>query len=394
MDNVKENQIEDSTFEYKSGGVNPWGVDFVEQSGSSGYIQRNAPINEPDVENTVEDTEVSNEIIVDSDNSSDSNYQSSAALVDSDDEEIDNFAYFTAKKLKDEGILPVEDIEKDVTFDDIYNAYRYTTEERIKMEVLNEVQNSLSTAGIKEENLILLQAIENGVDPDELNIVNRFQKYSRVDSAELEEDKKLNIIKEMYQLRNLSEKEINRNLDAIQVNDEVDDEFIQAQEFFKGAVNEFEQEQKYIAQQRLLEQQAIQEHNNQILDRAIRLGQLGDDKLTSEQSKELERAILDRNLVVDMGGQQYRMTPFEEFLFRMNNDFEFQLLNFKNHMYRGREVEILKQKAIEETDKDYWAAFKKAQSKSAQKGSIKRKESKDSSSYINETGGRVFEFGV
>jgi hypothetical protein len=78
----------------------------------------------------------------------------------------------------------------------------------------------------------------------------------------------------------------------------------------------------------------------------------------------------------------------------MNNDFEFQLLNFKNHMYRGKEVEILKQKAIEETDKDYWAAFKKAQSKSVQKGSIKKKESKDSSSYINETGGRVFEFGV
>lgn len=389
MENLNENQVEETSFEYKSGGVNPWGVDFVEQGNSYKTVQ---PIETSQVEPEVDEDDEVTSAPVYSDDSADNSVRSVRSS--NEEEEIDNFAYFTAKKLKDEGILPVEDIEKDVTFDDIYNAYRYTTEERIKEEILSEVQNSLVSAGIKDENLVLLQAIENGIPPDELNVVNRLQKYSKANPEELEDSKKLDIIREMYSLRNLSEKEIERNLNAIELNDEINDEFAEAQKFFQEAVNSFEEEQRMITRQRIEEQKALQQYNAQIFDRAVRMGQIGEEKITSEQSRELERAILDKSLVVDLGGQQYRMSPFEEFMFRMNNDFEFQLLNFKNHMYRGKEVEILKQKAIEETDKDYWAAFKKAQSKSVQKGSIKKKESKDSSSYINETGGRVFEFGV
>lgn len=382
----QENQEKEPTFEFKTVGSNQWGVDFVEGSENSPTTivqEKELPFSSnydgPEYEDPNEDLEDDGEY---------EDYDEE----EEDGEVVDNFAYYTARKLKDEGILPVDEIHESVTFDDIYEAYRYSTESRVKEEVLSELQRSLEAAGVKDENLVLLQAIENGVPMDELNVVSRLQKYSNADPYQVDENSKLSIIKEMYSLRDMTEKEIERNIDAIQINDELDDEFKRAQEFFKGAVEVFNQEQSEISRQRLEAEKAYQQRNLDILGRAIKYGEISGERITSEQSREIERDIFERKPFATQDGRQFMLSPFEEYIWRLNNDFEFQLLNFKNFKYRGKEVEIMKQKAMEEADKDYWAAFKKAQSKSVQKGSIRKGSSKEKDFYINETGGRTYEF--
>jgi len=391
MQENKENQEKEPTFEFKTVGSNQWGVDFVEEGrSSSSTIVPDTSFQEVNIIN-----ERQAAVPPTDDYSSDEEYEDEYDDYDDDDDDekvVDNFAYYTAKKLKDEGILPVDEIDETVTFDDIYNAYRYTAEERVKNEVLSEVQRSLEAAGVKDDNLVLLQAIENGVPVDELNVVSRLQKYSSVDPNDIDDDSKLSIIKEMYSLRDMTEKEIDRNINAIQVSDELDDEFKTAQDFFRGAVDLFNKEQAEISRQRLEEERAYQQRNLEVLGRAIKFGEIAGERITSEQSREIERDIFERKSFATQDGRQFMLSPFEEYIWRLNNDFEFQLLNFKNFKYRGKEVEIMKQRAMEEADKDYWSAFKKAQSKSVQKGSVKRDHNKGKDFYINETGGRTYEF--
>ncbi len=387
MQENKENQEKEPTFEFKTVGSNQWGVDFVEDG------RTNTSTIVPEETRQVIDIQPPTPV---QDNYEDEGYEDEEYEDDDgyeeDEKVVDNFAYYTAKKLKDEGILPVDEIDETVTFDDIYNAYRYTAEERVKNEVLSEVQRSLEAAGLKDDNIVLLQAIENGVPIDELNVVSRLQKYSTVDINEVDDNSKLSIIKEMYSLRDMTDREIERNISAIQSNDEVDDEFKTAQEFFKGAVDLFNQEQAEISRQRLEAEKAYQQRNLEILSKAIKYGDIAGEKITSEQSREIERDIFERKPFATEDGRQFMLSPFEEYIWRLNNDFEFQLLNFKNFKFRGKEVEIMKQRAMEEADKDYWSAFKKAQSKSIQKGSIKKEQNKGKDFYINESGGRTYEF--
>ena len=65
-------------------------------------------------------------------------------------------------------------------------------------------------------------------------------------------------------------------------------------------------------------------------------------------------------------------------MYKLNNDLEFQLLQYKIHKYRGKEEQIIKEKVAEETEKDFLNAWKKQQSKSASKSSLKRNETTDS----------------
>src|SRR5690606_38580305 len=131
-----------------------------------------------------------------------------------------------------DGVVEINEIGKDISFGDIYENYKTKLEPKVKEQVLSEVQNHLTQAGITDENIIMLQAIQNGVPLDELYVVNRYKKYATVDANEVDTDKKTEVIREWYLTRQLSEKEIKRNLEAIEINDEIDGEFAEAQTFF------------------------------------------------------------------------------------------------------------------------------------------------------------------
>jgi len=309
-------------------------------------------------------------------------------------EEIDNPAYFIAKQLASEGVVALEDIGADISFGDIYENYKTSLEPRVKEQVLADVQNHLTQAGITDDNIIMLQAIQNGVPLDELYVVNRYKKYATVDPDEVDSSKKTEVIKEWYLSRNLSEKEIKRNLEAIEVNDEVDTEFEEARAFFGETVKNYEAQQREISLENLRQNQAIQQRNQQILDKAIKMGDIYGEKITSIQSKEIEADIFQKSIAIQGPEGPIPVSPFEEFMYKLNNDLEFQLLQYKIHKYRGKEEQIIKEKVAEETEKDFLNAWKKQQSKSASKSSLKRNETTDSGGTVSRTTSGGFRFEI
>jgi hypothetical protein len=397
--------IQEDSIEYKSGGFNRWGVNVENDSRSSRHssIFNDFKESEESAENTEEDNltpasagELASTTF--SENIPKTTQVEETTSVEpepSEEESSDNFAYYVAKQMIEEGALPnFDDVDKDITFEDIYESYKETASELVMRDVMEKVQASLNTAGVTEENIVLLQAIQNGVPMDELYEVNKYQKYSSLDDY-AEEDKKLEVIKEWYKSRNLSEKEIRRNLDAIELSDEIDSEFSDAKKFFADTIDNYSKAQRQIAMQEMEGRKAIQQMNEQILYNAVNQGVLAGEKLTKEQSKQIYKDIYEKSRVYNVDGEKVYLSPFEEYLYRINNDFEFQLLNYKNFAWRGSEIDVLRARAEEETEKDYLEAFKKAQLKSSSKASIKKntQTQKDGYTvYTNETGGRTFEF--
>lgn len=395
--NPAQETIEDSSVEYKSGGFNRWGVNVENESRTS----RLYPIvdetlvdnpdeseNEPNQDVQPDNQEVSQDVV-------EQNVSGEEQPEAGDSEEVDNFAYYVAKQMIEEGALPYfDDVDKDITFEDIYENYKNVAQEQVKSQVLAEVQTTLASAGVTDDNIVLLQAIQNGVPLDELYEVNRYQKYASLDEAS-EDERKLEVIKDWYKARNLSEREITRNLDAIEISDEIDTEFNDAKNFFAKTIEEYHNAQREMALKELEQRALIQQRNEQILNTAITQGILAGERLSSEQSRQIQNDIYQRSKKYNIDGQEVNLTPFEEFIYLMNNDFEFQLLNYKNFKFKGSESEMLKQQAKEQSDKDYLEAYKKAQGKASLKGSLKRKAvtTQDGlTGYINETGGRTFEF--
>lgn len=385
--------IDDSSIEYKSGGFNRWGVNVESDSRSNRTSQF---IDETLIEDNLDDRP--EEKVAPSTNQSvpsDSNEEEDSESSSTEEPAIDNFAYYVAKQMIEEGALPpFEQVDEDITFEDIYENYKAVAQEQVKSQVLSEIQNTLASAGVTDENIVLLQAIQNGVPLDELYEVDKYQKYASLDE-EASEDRKLEVIKDWYRSRNLSEREISRNLDAIEMSDEIDTEFNDAKNFFAKTIEEYHNAQRQSALAELEQRKVIQQRNEQILNTAITQGILAGEKLTSDQSRQIQSDIYERSKHYKIDNQDVYLSPFEEFLYLINNDFEFQLYNYKNYRFRNSQSEIMKQQAREEAEKDYLEAYKKAQGKSALKGSVKRKTvtTEDGlTGYINETGGRTFEF--
>ena len=367
---------EETTFDYKPGGYNRW---------ASGDSQASYNPFFPAVETEDDDQqETTGESAVDNTDTTSNDAVSDAVKPDTDtgdeasdseDEvEVDNPAYFIAKQLIADGVVEIEDVDKDISFGDIYNNYKEKLAPTIKNEALAEINQTLQQAGITEENIVMLQAIQNGVPVDELYTVSRYEKYGQL-SSEDSSDKKVEVIKEWYALRNLTPKEIERNLAAIEIDDEVDAEFEQAKGFFNDAVENFKEDQRNATLEKLRQEHIIRQQNQAIIDNAVKLGKIGAEKLTTEQSRQIGADIYKKTETVDFGnGQVAVVSPFELFMYQMNTNLEFQLLQYKNFKYKGITEAVEKEKAKEETTKDFLKEWQNQQKKSSSKASIKRSE--------------------
>ena len=367
---------EETTFDYKPGGYNRWASGDSQASYNPFFPA--VETEDDDQQETTGESAVDNTDTTSNDAVSDAvkpDTDTGAEASDSEDEvEVDNPAYFIAKQLIADGVVEIEDVDKDISFGDIYNNYKEKLAPTIKNEALAEINQTLQQVGITEENIVMLQAIQNGVPVDELYTVSRYEKYGQL-SSEDSSDKKVEVIKEWYALRNLTPKEIERNLAAIEIDDEVDAEFEQAKGFFNDAVENFKEDQRNATLEKLRQEHIIRQQNQAIIDNAVKLGKIGAEKLTTEQSRQIEADIYKKTETVDFGnGQVAVVSPFELFMYQMNTNLEFQLLQYKNFKYKGITEAVEKEKAKEETTKDFLKEWQNQQKKSSSKASIKRSE--------------------
>ncbi len=318
--------------------------------------------------------------------------------------EIDNPIFFIAKQAVEDGLILLgedETVPEDVDLGFVYNKYKESIRPKAEADILQEVNQRLENAGIRQEHLPLLQAMENGVPQDELYLLSKFQKYATSNPDEVDTSKKLEIIKEWYTARELTDKEIRRQLEAIDINDEVDSEFLDAQQFFGETVNGFAEQQRAEAIERERQTKELQAWNLQVVNNAITKKEVLGEKLTDGQAKELKNYIFQRDRAVDVGdNQRVPMSAYEEFLYRVNNDLEFALRAFKRDIFREKDLAVMKEVANEDADKDFISAYKKVQDRSSSKTSIKKNELGDRTKDSNgntitrtPTGGTIMEFG-
>lgn len=314
----------------------------------------------------------------------------------------ENPVFFLARQAIQDGLIDLEEgeeIPENVDLGFVYNKYVESIRPKAEQAILQEVNQRLQNAGIREENLSLLQAIENGVPADELYVVNKYQKYASVDPESIESDHKVEIIKEWYTNRGLSEKEIKRQLEAIDINDEIDSELQEAQQFFGETVQGFAQQQRQYALQEQQAAEDLQRRNLQIVNQVIDSKEILGEKFTDSQVKELKNYIFQRDRVINVGDQQVPASAYEEFIYRVNNDLAYALRAFKRDTFREKDLAVMKEVAAEEANKDFINAYKKVQDKSSSKTSVKRDDSIDSKDQYGRsikktaTGGTIIEFG-
>ena len=314
----------------------------------------------------------------------------------------ENPVFFLTKQAIADGLIELgdgEEIPEDVDLGFVYNKYVESIRPKAEQAILQEVNQRLQSAGIKDEHLPLLQAIENGVPVDDLYIVSRYQKYANVSPDDLENDKKIDIIKEWYEGRGLTEKEIKRQLEAIDINDEVDSELQEAKQFFAQTVQGFADQQRQIAIQEQRAAEELQKRNAQIVNQVIETKEVLGDKFTDAQVKELKNYIFQRDRHINVGDQQVPASAYEEFIYRINNDLEYALRAFKRDTFREKDLAVMKEVAAEEANKDFISAYKKVQDKNSSKTSLKRGDSVDVKDQYGRTirktstGGTIMEFG-
>lgn len=321
---------------------------------------------------------------------------------ESEEPTTDNPIFFMARQAIADGFIDLEEGEElpeDVDLGFVYNKYVESIRPKAEQAILQEVNTRLQSAGIKDEHLPILQAIENGVPVEELYFVSKLQKYAAADPEQLEDSKKVEIIKQWYQDRGLSEKEVRRQLEAIELNDEVDSELKDAQKFFADTVESFAQEQRNYALQEQQATEELQRRNLQIVNQVIETKEVLGEKFTDTQVKELKNYIFQKDRVLNIDGQQLPVSAYEEFMYRVNNDLAYALRAFKRDTFRDKDLAVMKEIAQEEANKDFISAYKKVQEKSGSKSSVKRDDSTETKDQYGRTikktstGGTIMEFG-
>jgi hypothetical protein len=367
-----------------------WGLNF-EDNAESG---QNKIWEDPFVEDSKGNEEDSNGVDF-VDNQNEPLLEKDVEIPEENNEDVpslDNPVFFIAKQAIADGLLPDDvDIPEDVGIDFLYEKYKEAIVPIAQQRALEEAERKLQSAGIKDEHISLLQAIENDTPIDEIYEITKYKKYA---SAEIDdEDEKLKIISTWYDKRGLSEKEKKRNLDAITLDDEIDSEFEEARKFFGQVVENFEENQIQILNMKQQQEQEIQRRNSEILHRLTSNYQIGEEKLSKSDAEYVASAIYSKN-PIQIGNEVYNLSPYEQFYYALNNDFEFSLRVFKEFLLSDKKTERIKSQVRDEVESDWLAAYNKAQKKSSSTTSVKRKEVETKGPKIipTETGGTYMEF--
>lgn len=302
------------------------------------------------------------------------------SIIDDPDNDNINIAYFLANALKEKGIIDIDKIDDNISDEDVINIYANTHYERIRQDEEAKLINTLQSRGITEENLKVAMAIQNGYSPDVLLEQNMYKVYSEL-PTDSDEDVKENAIRDYRRSIGWADDEIEDRLQDLTLNtDKFDREFEKAKDFFTERRIEFDQQNEQITLQRERVQAERVHRDRELVNNVYSTGQIRDEKLTQFQLDEYRKAISIQEEVVDVGGQYYRASKFDKFLYEFNNDLETQLLAFKLMLFKNQDKERLYE---EGGDRREDSIFQALQQKITKGGGVPK--------YYNSSDGRQYQ---
>jgi hypothetical protein len=284
------------------------------------------PTKQVEPEPTVPTTEKDDE-----DEDEDAEGTSDGESLDADDEPEENVAYYLAMQMKSEGSLPEDfDVEKDITTEALYTAFRESNYQTLQEEVVADVRRQLTDAGVSQQELMYARAIHNGIPLDTLSAASVHNRYGQL-TDDAEESHKAESIKAMHGSRGLTAAESQRLIDAAENNDELDELFRDSTTFHKNQYKKFQEEERAQAQAIAQERQRVEQQQNAIIDAVVTQRKVMGRAIPEKQAARLRNDIYQQTEVLAIDGQRYPATKFQKFLYDFESNPEVKISAYLAH---------------------------------------------------------------
>ena len=278
-----------------------------------------------------EETEVENEEDEKENNEGQEEVVDDNVVVEDPTKEV---AFYVKDILKEQGYdLFGEEVPEDLSLSMIRENFKEHIKTDVEEEIRTEVLSQLSEQGINEETLQYAMLIQSGSNLQTLSDAEVYKQYSQVPDDSDDEIKR-ELIKVYLKDQNTSEKNIERLMSSIEVDESLDEEFENAKTYFSKRNKDIIALESQNAQKRKeREAQEFQEKKRQV-DNLINDKDLGGFKLSTAQAKDLKKSLYNANEIVEIDGKKYKTTEFQKFLYAINSDIRLQLELFARNKYR------------------------------------------------------------
>ena len=265
-----------------------------------------------------------------------------------------------AEQMKTDGyLLPDVEVPENATGDQVYNLYveanKAKLQEQVATATRTEVLTTLEKMGVNESDIQYAMAIRGGADPSELGQYVQYEKYATIDTDDAESDQMLDVISRGMRDRGYSDERVKRITESLEISgeDSIREEFKEYQKEFKTKHDSFIQQKAQVAAQRAQQEADDLKANTDYLEGVFREKSIREEPLSDTQLEDIRSSIFEKNAVVEVEGKKYTTSEWNKFLIEDLKDFKTQMYLFKILKYRGEELEGVKRKAKDLSDKDF-----------------------------------------
>ena len=265
-----------------------------------------------------------------------------------------------AEQMKTDGyLLPDVEVPENATGDQVYNLYveanKAKLQEQVATATRTEVLTTLEKMGVNESDIQYAMAIRGGADPSELGQYVQYEKYATIDPDDAESDQMLDVISKGMKDRGYSDERVKRITESLEISgdDSIREEFKEYQKEFKNKHDSFIQQKAQVAAQKAQQESEDLKANTDYLEGVFREKSIREEPLSDTQLEDIRSSIFEKNAVVEVEGKKYTTSEWNKFLIEDLKDFKTQMYLFKILKYRGEELEGVKRKAKDLSDKDF-----------------------------------------
>ena len=294
---------------------------------------------------------------------------------DEGEEGIPNIYTAFAQEFKKAGLLPDDfDAGEEVDGFTLYSHVKAYLSDQLTKQAQTSVQEKLKSEGVDKATMDRLYLLSRGYDESQLKAANVYQQL-----ASYPDDAEATIQKQLVKAYHSDKQYSNEDSDRIISNlseEELVSEYTKSRKHFATKRDAAVMEEQKAAQAMRQQEEAIKNRNKQIVENISLARKLGDTSLSVEEAKDLQKALYSRTEKYEVDGSVYDATPYQVWDHKMNNDVVFRLKMFKQFRQKDLEIDKIKERALEETENSFLAAYDKRVKKAA-KSTNKKPKSKN-----------------
>lgn len=310
--------------------------------------------------------------------------ESSVEEISEEQEDIvDNIFYHIAHELKDKKELPEDlDISEDINGSEVYNAYRDSLEKSASAEIEQRVMQQLGNV-YTDTTLTYAKLIAEGTDINLLQEANRIKLYSDLELDKTDDKEKLSVISEYYKDRGFKEREIERVLSDIEIEEiDINEVATEAKEHFiekYDAIIAEEQEANQARAEQVKQQETLL---RQTINTIVDSGEV--NGIPIPDRKDFKRAIYTQDKIVTINNQDYQVSDLDIFRYEMDNNPEVFMSTFMQWLYKDKISNQIEEAAKEKAEEELLSGYRKSVEKSQRQ--LKKQQLADS--IKKQTGGK------